>query len=101
MKSIVSRPLPANRWFAVSAHEESTLALARARSADFAVLGPVLPTRTHPAAESLQWSGFEALAAGAGLPIYGIGGLGPADVNESFRSGAQGVAGIGAYWGAY
>ena len=101
LQGLTGRPLPADRWFAVSAHGREGLVGARERSADFAVLGPVLPTATHPGAPILQWSVFEALAAESGLPVFAIGGLGPRDVDASQQAGAQGVAGISAYWSAY
>lgn len=98
LRGLNARPLPADCWFAASVHDRDSLQRARGLSADCAVLGPVLATGTHPGAQTLQWEGFEALAAEAGLPVYAIGGLGPADVVRSHLAAAQGVAGISAYW---
>lgn len=92
------RPVAADRWFGASCHNAEELAVARAFGADYAVLGPVNATRTHPDATALGWDGFAALARRAGLPVYAIGGLGPDDLEDAWHHGAQGVAGISAYW---
>jgi len=94
----LQRRLPRAKLLAVSVHDAPGIAAARARTADCAVLGPVHETPTHPGARGLGWPGFAALAGEAGLPVYAIGGVGPACIAESFRRGAQGVAGIRAYW---
>ena len=93
-----ARPVSARHWFGVSCHDAADLARARALGADYAVLGPLRPTATHRGAATLGWEGFAGLAIGAGLPVYAIGGLGPQDLDAAWRHGAQGVAGIGAYW---
>ena len=82
-----------------SCHDADDLERARAAGCDFAVLGPVRATPTHPSAPVLGWTGFEDLARGAGLPVFAIGGLGDDDVEAARRSGGQGVAAIRAFWG--
>lgn len=98
LEELNRRPLPSDRWFAVSAHSRGGLDRARQLSADLAVLGSVLPTTSHPGAVTLRWQGFSEAAAESGLPVYAIGGLGPRDAAEAYRFGGQGVAGISAYW---
>jgi 8-oxo-dGTP diphosphatase len=98
LRVLSARPLAADHWFAVSAHDRETLVRARSLSADLAVVGAVLPTATHPGSTTLQWSGFEAVTMEAGLPVYAIGGLGPETIISAYQNGAQGVAGISAYW---
>ena len=82
-----------------SCHDARDLERARAAGCDFAVLGPVRATPTHPGAAVLDWNGFEALARGAGLPVFAIGGMGGDDVATVQRRGGQGVAAIRAFWG--
>ena len=82
-----------------SCHDAGDLERARATGCDFAVLGPVRATPTHPDAPVLRWNGFARLARGAGLPVFAIGGLGVDDIAAALRSGGQGVAAIRAFWG--
>lgn len=98
LRALDARPVPPALWFGASCHDAADLARARRLGADYAVLGPVQATPTHPGAPVLGWDGFARLAIGAGLPVYAIGGLGPADLEPAWRHGAQGVAGISAYW---
>jgi 8-oxo-dGTP diphosphatase len=100
LRALRGRPVPADRWFGASCHDAADLARAAALGADYAVLGPVRPTPTHPGAAPLGWEGFARLAVGAGLPVYAIGGLGPRDLGMAWRHGGQGVAAISAYWRA-
>lgn len=98
IRSLRARPVPTDRWFGASCHDEAELAAAAALGADFSVLGPVRGTGTHPAAPALGWETFARLARGAGMPVYAIGGLALADLPRAWAQGAQGIAGISAYW---
>ena len=46
----------------------------------------------------MGWDAWQALRAEVSLPIFAIGGLGPDDVGIARQHGAQGVAGISAFW---
>ncbi|MCH9826904.1 MAG: Nudix family hydrolase [Gammaproteobacteria bacterium] len=92
------RPSVPLAWVLASCHDAKSLARARELGFDAAVLGPVQPTPSHPLAPTLGWSAFGALAANAGLPVYAIGGVGPPQLTEAWRAGAQGVAGISAWF---
>ena len=94
------RPLPTSSPVAASCHDEAQLRHAQRLACDFAVLGPVQPTPTHPEAAGLGWPRFAALRETVSLPIYAIGGLAPADVPTARRHGAQGIAAIRALWPA-
>ena len=87
------------RPIGASCHDARDIERARAAGCDFAVLGPVRATPTHPGAPVLGWTGFESLARDAGLPVFAIGGLGEDDVGAARWSGGQGVAAIRAFWG--
>ena len=82
-----------------SCHDADDFHRARAAGCDFAVLGPVRATPTHPDAPVLQWDGFTRLARGAGMPVFAIGGLGNGDIATALQGGGQGVAAIRGFWG--
>jgi 8-oxo-dGTP diphosphatase len=79
-------------------HDAEELALAETLGVDDLLLGPVKPTATHPGQLGLGWEVFERLRARTALPVYALGGVGPADLFEARWHGAQGVAGIRAFW---
>jgi len=83
---------------AASCHDAEQLAQAMQLELDFAVLGPVKPTASHPASAPMGWSRFAELARGASIPIYAIGGMRAADVEDAWRAGAHGVAMIRGAW---
>jgi 8-oxo-dGTP diphosphatase len=83
-----------------SCHDAADLRRAAALGLDYALLGPVLPTTTHPGAKVLGWDGFAALADQAGLPVFALGGMQPSDLAASFAHGAQGIAAIRGLWRA-
>lgn len=81
-----------------SCHSAEELRGAGAAGFDAAVLGAVNATSTHPGEPGMGWAGFASAAQYAGLPVYAIGGVGPADLDRVFAAYGQGVAGISAYW---
>lgn len=81
-----------------SCHNAAELAQAMALELDFAVLGPVQPTPSHPRARPLGWDGFAGIARGASIPVYAIGGMRRSDLESAWRAGAHGVAMISGAW---
>src|SRR5690606_15055761 len=79
---------------AVSVHDSSELAAARALAADFVVLGHVLDTASHPGQPGMGWEHFAALADQAGLPVMAIGGQSRATLGTAQSHGAHGIASI-------
>lgn len=94
LRGLRERPLPWTQWVGASCHDADELALASKLGCDFATLSPVMPTRSHPDAEPLGWPRFARLAEAASLPVFALGGVGPADVAEARMHAAQGIAGI-------
>lgn len=92
------RPFPAQRWLAASCHNAEELALARQMGVDFVTLSPVQPTQSHPEAQPLGWEAAAQLIEGFNLPVYLLGGVSPGDSERAWQLGAQGVAGIRAFW---
>jgi len=100
LAALADRPeLAEGALLGASCHTAEDLAHAARLGCDFVVLGPVRPTASHPGEPGIGWEAFAALRETTDLPIYAIGGLGPEDVDEARRRGAQGVAGIRALWG--
>ncbi|GAB3730435.1 Nudix family hydrolase [Silanimonas algicola] len=79
-------------------HDADELALAESLGVDDLLLGPVKPTATHPGQPGLGWVAFERLRSLTTRPVYALGGVGPGDLAEARHHGAQGVAGIRAFW---
>jgi 8-oxo-dGTP diphosphatase len=94
------RPFPEHRWLAASCHNAEELALAAQMGVDFVTLSPVQPTESHPGAPTLGWEAAETVVSGFNHPVYLLGGLGPADMSRALAAGAQGIAGIRAFWPA-
>ncbi len=83
-----------DRYLAFSAHDAAELAKAWRSGADFVTLSPVMATPSHPGQPGMGWERWGELARQAGLPVYALGGLTPADVALAHAQGGQGVAGI-------
>jgi len=98
LATLAERPLPAGVPVGASCHGLEDLQAAQALGCDFAVLGPVRETATHPGAAGLGWERFERLREQVSLPIYAIGGLAASDLAEARRHGAQGIAAIRDFW---
>ncbi len=81
-----------------SVHTSEELAQAERLGCDFAVLGPVLPTGSHPGAAPLGWDGFAHIAMAATLPVFALGGLAPDHSAEAWARGAHSVAMQTAAW---
>ena len=94
------RPLPQSVPVAASCHDLAQLLAAQRLGCDFAVLGPVQATASHPGAAVLGWDAFEQLREQVSLPLYAIGGLAVEDIDEARRHGAQGIAAIRSLWPA-
>ena len=92
-----SRP-PEQGLMAASCHTVQELGHAMAIGLDFAVLGPVKATPTHPGASLLGWEGFRRIVEGASIPVYAIGGLAPHDMDIARAAGAHGLAMIRGSW---
>jgi 8-oxo-dGTP diphosphatase len=83
---------------AASCHTATELEQAAALGCDFAVLGPVRATASHPGVAGIGWENFSAALGVAPLPTFALGGLSLADLNRAQRAGAHGIAAIRAAW---
>jgi len=98
LATLQERPLPAGQLVAASCHDLAQLQAAQRLGCDFAVLGPVQATASHPDATPLGWEAFAALRAQVSLPIYALGGLDAGHVSQARRHGGQGIAAIRGLW---
>jgi 8-oxo-dGTP diphosphatase len=85
---------PACGLVAASCHTAADLARAAELALDFVVLGPVLPTASHPAASGIGWPEFARLIERSPLPVYALGGLRPSMLDDARRHGAHGIAAL-------
>lgn len=98
LHGLAARPLPDSLPVAASCHGVDELHAAQRLGCGFAVVGPLRPTASHPGAGGIGWDGFTALREATALPLYAIGGMGPGDIAEGRRHGAQGIAAIRSLW---
>ena len=98
LRELPRRPLPDSLPVAASCHDAEELLRAEALGCDFAVLGPVRATPTHPGANGLGWDVFAALREQVSLPMYAIGGMADDDIIVARAQGGQGIAAIRALW---
>ena len=95
-----ARPaLAAGALLAASCHNATELSHATRLGCDFATVGAVKPTATHPGEPGIGWDAFARLREDVSLPIYALGGLAPTDLEDARRHGAQGIAAIRSLWG--
>lgn len=80
---------------AASCHTREELGRAMQLALDFAVVGPVLE---KSGSAPLGWRGFARIVQGASIPVYAIGGLTRASLEDAWGAGAHGVAMIRGAW---
>lgn len=86
-------------WVGASCHDRDGLERAAGLELDYALLGHVQDTPSHPGQAPLGWDGLAAcLAGGAPLPVFAIGGLDGKDLNSARHSGAHGIARMRRAW---
>jgi 8-oxo-dGTP diphosphatase len=86
------------RWVGASCHDAEGLEAADAAGCDYAVLGPVRPTASHPGAATLGLEGFARAVAATPVPVYALGGLRDEDLGPVVAAGGHGVATMRAAW---
>lgn len=89
---------PALEWVGASCHTRDELERAAALGLDYALLGSVQPTASHPGQHALGWDGFAELRRELPLPVLALGGLQPTDLDIARSHGAHGIAGIRNFW---
>jgi len=98
MLALDKRPVSDKHWLSASCHNLQELEKAQQLGVDFVMLSPVLPTLSHPGADTLGWTQFKTLAEQASIPVYALGGMTTEMTEEARQQGAQGIAGIRSLW---
>ncbi len=75
-------------------HDHNDLHLAQQAGCDYALLGPVKPTASHPERAAMGWRQLQILSETTAMPLYAVGGLQPADLDQARAHGAYGIAGM-------
>ena len=83
---------PAFARVAASCHKAEELAHAASLGLDLAVLGPVLPTASHPESHGLGWAEFGELIEKSPIPVFALGGMSRDLLETARRAGAHGIA---------
>ncbi|WP_429498414.1 thiamine phosphate synthase [Robbsia andropogonis] len=94
-----SRPLPSDFLVSAACHDTHQVIHANTLGADLLTISPVLATKTHVDAEPLGWPRFREIAALTSIPVYALGGMRIASLDEALAAGAHGIAAIGDFWG--
>ena len=89
---------PAFEWVGASCHTRAELERAAALGLDYALLGAVKTTPSHPERTALGWKAFAEMAARLPMPVFALGGLGADDLCDAKAAGAHGIAAIRAVW---
>ena len=89
---------PNFEWVGASCHSREELERVASLGLDYAQLGHVQPTISHPGEPALGWERFAELAALLPMPVLGVGGLNPEDMRTAFTHGAHGIAMIRSAW---
>jgi len=89
---------PAFERCGASCHSTEELRFAEAIGADFAVLGPVRSTPSHPDSQPLGWPGFAEIAHDTAIPVYALGGIDSGDLDKALSCGSHGIAMVRGAW---
>jgi 8-oxo-dGTP diphosphatase len=94
------RERPDFLWVGASCHDRAELERAAALELDYALLGAVKATSTHPGQAALGWEAFARLVTALPIPVLALGGLDVSDMHAARAAGAHGIAGIRGIWHA-
>ena len=79
-------------WVGASCHSTGEIARAGELGLDYALLGPVLATPSHPENPGLGWAEFSRQIAGNTLPVFALGGMKKEMLAGAQAAGAHGIA---------
>ena len=79
-------------------HNPQELLQAARLALDYVTLSPVMPTYSHPGANTLGWQQFADWIKDYPIPVYALGGMQPNDLTTARTHGAHGIALQRAIW---
>ena len=88
-------PVTKSMIVTASAHSISAIRRAEKMGADAVLVSPVFRSKSHPDQAPLGPGRFRRLVGQAGVPVYGLGAIGPSNAGKLAHSGAAGIAAIG------
>ncbi|NNM82820.1 MAG: Nudix family hydrolase, partial [Burkholderiales bacterium] len=89
---------PDFEWCGASVHNGRELEKASSLGLDYAVLGNVLETPTHPGRAGIGWENFARIVKDSQIPVYALGGLGKEHLPLAMEHGAHGIAMLRGAW---
>lgn len=89
---------PDNLLVGASCHDVEQLQKAQTLQLEFALLSPVLPTKSHPNVAGLGWVKFGELLNDLEIPVYALGGMRLEHLAQAQACGARGIAMQRAMW---
>lgn len=95
---MLQRSRPDMPWCGASCHDARELQQALDLGLDYAVLGSVLPTPSHPGQATLGWSAFASLLDEYPLPTFALGGMHAGLQQVAWQNRAHGMAMMRAAW---
>jgi len=95
---MAAKSRPDVEWCSASCHDVAELERARGLGLDFVLLGPVQATPSHYGAPELGWKKFADLIGNYSLPVFALGGMRAANLDDARRRGAHGVAMVRGAW---
>ncbi|WP_127470260.1 Nudix family hydrolase [Thiomicrorhabdus aquaedulcis] len=98
LEKFTQRPIADDKWLGASTHNVSQMQHALALGADFILLSPIKPTRSHPDMQGIGWSAFAQAVREIPVPVYALGGMQPTDIDQAKSLGGQGIAAISGFW---
>jgi thiamine-phosphate pyrophosphorylase len=91
----VRRWTPPHFLVGVSVHSQREAGRAWREGADYVLFGPVFATPSKlPYGPPLGLQALRRACRAAAGPVFGLGGIGPAQIDSVLQAGAAGVAGI-------
>ncbi|ENX59890.1 MULTISPECIES: NUDIX domain-containing protein [Acinetobacter] len=94
LMSLSKGGLIVGKRFIAACHDAVSLQHAQQIGCDAVLLSPVHATETHPETKVLGWDRFQELAQNSDIPVFALGGLAPADLEQAQKHHAYGLAGI-------